>query len=104
MAIVRLGLVPIHGVCRITLWTPDALAVSQCESPCLFVFKDILVFGSNADHAILAPALKAVGHPLDLVYKLEIIVTNAANGLFIHVLDPLNVLIMLKFRQVEQRK
>lgn len=101
MAIVWLGLIPIHSVCRVTLRTPDALALSQSQSPCLFLFKNILVLSPYADYAVLTPALKTVGHPLDLVNKLEVIVTNAAYRLFIHVLDPLYVLIMLKLRQIE---
>lgn len=102
MAVVRLRLVSVDSVCRVAGWASHALAVRERQPPSLFIFEDVLVSAAHADDAVLAPALEAMSHPLDLVHKLAVVVSDAADGLLVHVLDPLDVLLVLQLRQIQE--
>ena len=89
-------MVPVDRVSRVTSWASHALAVRESQPPSLFILENILICRAYADNAVLASALEAMGHPLDLVHKLEVAVADAADGLFVHVLDPFDVLLVLQ--------
>jgi hypothetical protein len=51
----------------------------------------INVFRTHTDDAKLALTDHTVSHPLDLVHKLKITVSNAADRNFVHVFDPFDI-------------
>jgi hypothetical protein len=104
VAVVGLRLVSVDGVGRVTGWASYALTLSQGQSLPLFVLLHILICCSNTHHAILTLALDAVGHPLDLVNKLEVVFANAADRLLVHVFDSLYIFLVLQLGEVEQRE
>ena len=106
VAVVRFSCISVHCVCRITLWAPHALALSESQSLGLSVTSRIhnAPGGLNADHAKLVLTDEALSHPLDLVEELEVVFTFAADRRLVHVHNALYVFGVIILREVEKRQ
>lgn len=58
----------------------------------------------DTDHAVFPLANEAVGHPFDLVHELEVVLADAAYGIFVHVLNSFDIRRVLMLIQIEKRQ
>lgn len=58
----------------------------------------------DTDYAILSLANEAVGHPFYLVYELEVVFADTANGVLVHVFNPFDIGRVLMLIQIEKRQ